>query len=288
MIAASYQPKEQKDFTEFLDELDPSHTAEERYGALFHVAHTITKATEAGGTGKHAATLESCKEEPVVRYLVGMYEDYGSDDQIPPFILSTLVNISCIDPQLIIDGGGFELLLKHIVLPPPTKKDPKPSDTDLKNQYYSLAGIYNLSENDSCAQQIIERGVDKVLEKLAKSPNEETSKHATFTLKNLSVVRGGESVESKKKDGSSADYIEQQMKKLTSMFPKLGAWRAATLREAGRRASWSEVDGGRAGEREGHRPAHVCARRWMRCSSQAADWLHASMVWAQGGAPAHG
>mmetsp|Transcript_16988 Transcript_16988/g.45809 ORF Transcript_16988/g.45809 Transcript_16988/m.45809 type:complete len:231 (+) Transcript_16988:69-761(+) len=223
MIAASYQAKELKDFTEFLDDLDPSHTAAERYGALFHVAHTITKATEAGGAGKHAATLEACQEEPVVRYLVGMYEDYGSDEQIPPFILSTLVNISCIDPQLIIDGGGFELLLKHIVLPEATKKNPKPTDTELKNQYYSLAGIYNLSENDSCAQQIIDRGVDKVLEKLAKSPNEDTSRHATFTLKNLNIVRGGDSVESKKKDMSAADYMESQMKKLTSMFPKLGA-----------------------------------------------------------------
>jgi hypothetical protein len=217
MIAASYQPREQKDFSEYLDELDASHSAEERYGSLFHVAHTITKATEAGGTGKHAAVLEACREEPVVRYMVSLYEDFGSDEQIPPFILSTLVNVSCIDPQLIIDGGGFELLLKHIQLPTPKEKHGKPSAIELRNQYYALAGIYNLSEDPSCAAQILERGVDKTLEKLAKSPNEDTSKHATFTLKNLQGLRPDEPAK-KKKGGSST---EDQMKKLTSMFPKL-------------------------------------------------------------------
>ncbi|KAG8460517.1 hypothetical protein KFE25_013167 [Diacronema lutheri] len=221
MIAASYQAREQKDFIEFLDDLDSSHSAEERYGALFHVAHTITKATEAGGTGKHAAVLEACKDEPVVRYMVSLYEDYGSDEQIPPFILSTLVNISCIDPQLIIDGGGFELLLKHVQLPSIKEKGGKPSDVQVKNQYYALAGIYNLSEDPSCAAQIIERGVDKTLEKLAKSPNEDTSKHAVFTLKNLQAATGLDTKAAKKRESSPHDYIEHQMTKLTKMFPKL-------------------------------------------------------------------
>jgi hypothetical protein len=185
MIAASYEPRQQKDFTEFLDELDSSHTADERYAALFHVAHVITKATEAGGTGKHAAILEACREEPVVRYMVSLYEDYGGDEQIPPFILSTLVNVSCIDPQLIIDGGGFELLLKHIVLKPPKEMGDESTETALRNQYYALAGVFNLSEDPSCARQILERGVDAVLETLATAPDEETSKHATYTLRNL-------------------------------------------------------------------------------------------------------
>ncbi|KAJ1630910.1 hypothetical protein T492DRAFT_870919, partial [Pavlovales sp. CCMP2436] len=123
---------------------------------------------------------------------------------------------------LIVNGGGFELLLKHIQLPPPKLKKDKPTDVEIRNQYYALAGLYNLSEDAACAAQIVERGVDKTLEQLAKSPNEETSKHATFTLKNLQLNMGS-GYDSAKKKGelSTHAYMDQQMKKLTSMFPKL-------------------------------------------------------------------
>lgn len=222
MIAASYEPRQQKEFKHFIDELDPGHSAEVRYAALFQVAHSITKATEAGGTGKHAATFEACEQLPVVQLLVGVYEDYAGDEQIPPFILSTLVNISCMNPQLIIDGGGFELLLHHIHLP---KRAPEETDeraVDEKNQYYALAGVYNLSEDKGCAQEIVGRGLDKTLEQLAKSPDEETSRHATFTLKNLQHVRGAASPPATRSPvGQTQEYVEDQMRKIAAMFPKL-------------------------------------------------------------------
>jgi len=208
VVAASYEVRKDKDFEEYLEELDPTHPAEARYAALFHVAHLITKATETSGAGKHASVLDACNEHPVVRLLVGMIDDYGTDDQIPPFILSTLVNLSCIDPDMVIDGGGFELLLRYVSIPKGQEKE----ETATRNQYYAVAGVYNLSANDTCAQQLVDNGVDKILEKLTKSPNEETSRHATYTLQNLEPLRPTSATQ-------EAPQSKSPMKRLTAMLP---------------------------------------------------------------------
>lgn len=195
---ASYSQRHH-DVGSLLDKMGRARTDEERYEALFHLSHTITKAMAQRGNGKHAAVAEACADLPVVERFLEMYSDYALDEQVVPFVLSALTNIACVDTRLVTAHGGAQVLLRHLSPPAGVGSEGCADDDEAsrelhaRNQYYAVAGVFNLlegavaeGEGESPCVALVRTGSHmQALAMLSQSEREEVARYARLSLHHL-------------------------------------------------------------------------------------------------------